>query len=129
MAKCWAGDTALQVAPRMPVPVERFMRDAKIMQVYEGTNQIRRVIIARRPPRGLSPSSSGLAAPGRQLTRVTGRNACEMSGASNGEPSKRAIRCAARGAADPTTTGRRNANLDVPGGRRSIARRVPRRSR
>jgi alkylation response protein AidB-like acyl-CoA dehydrogenase len=28
-------------------PVERFMRDAKIMQIYEGTNQIQRVIIAR----------------------------------------------------------------------------------
>jgi alkylation response protein AidB-like acyl-CoA dehydrogenase len=27
--------------------VERFMRDAKIMQIYEGTNQIQRVIIAR----------------------------------------------------------------------------------
>jgi alkylation response protein AidB-like acyl-CoA dehydrogenase len=28
-------------------PVERFMRDAKIMQIYEGTSQIQRVIIAR----------------------------------------------------------------------------------
>jgi len=28
-------------------PVERFMRDAKIMQIYEGTNQIQRLIIAR----------------------------------------------------------------------------------
>jgi alkylation response protein AidB-like acyl-CoA dehydrogenase len=28
-------------------PVERFMRDAKIMQIYEGTNQIQRVIIAK----------------------------------------------------------------------------------
>jgi alkylation response protein AidB-like acyl-CoA dehydrogenase len=28
-------------------PVERFMRDAKIMQIYEGTNQIQRVVIAR----------------------------------------------------------------------------------
>ena len=27
--------------------VERFMRDAKIMQIYEGTNQIQRIIIAR----------------------------------------------------------------------------------
>jgi len=27
--------------------VERFMRDAKIMQIYEGTNQIQRVIIAK----------------------------------------------------------------------------------
>jgi len=28
-------------------PVERFMRDAKIMQIYEGTNQIQRMVIAR----------------------------------------------------------------------------------
>ena len=28
-------------------PVERFMRDAKITQIYEGTNQIQRVVIAR----------------------------------------------------------------------------------
>ncbi|HKB23523.1 MAG TPA: acyl-CoA dehydrogenase family protein, partial [Methylomirabilota bacterium] len=28
-------------------PVERFFRDAKIMQIYEGTNQIQRVVIAR----------------------------------------------------------------------------------
>jgi len=29
------------------VPVERFMRDAKITQIYEGTNQIQRVVIAK----------------------------------------------------------------------------------
>jgi alkylation response protein AidB-like acyl-CoA dehydrogenase len=28
-------------------PVERFFRDAKIMQIYEGTSQIQRVVIAR----------------------------------------------------------------------------------
>ena len=28
-------------------PVERYMRDAKIMQIYEGTNQIQRVVIAK----------------------------------------------------------------------------------
>jgi acyl-CoA dehydrogenase len=28
-------------------PVERFMRDAKIMQIYEGTSQIQRLIIAK----------------------------------------------------------------------------------
>jgi alkylation response protein AidB-like acyl-CoA dehydrogenase len=28
-------------------PVERYMRDAKIMQIYEGTNQIQRMIIAK----------------------------------------------------------------------------------
>ena len=28
-------------------PVEKLMRDAKVMQIYEGTNQIQRIIIAR----------------------------------------------------------------------------------
>ena len=29
-------------------PVEKLMRDAKLMQIYEGTNQIQRVVIARQ---------------------------------------------------------------------------------
>ena len=29
-------------------PVERFFRDAKITQIYEGTNQIQRVVISKR---------------------------------------------------------------------------------
>jgi alkylation response protein AidB-like acyl-CoA dehydrogenase len=29
-------------------PVERMMRDAKVTQIYEGTNQIQRVVIARQ---------------------------------------------------------------------------------
>jgi acyl-CoA dehydrogenase len=28
-------------------PVEKFMRDAKITQIYEGTNQVQRLVIAR----------------------------------------------------------------------------------
>ncbi len=58
MAKCFAGDAAMKVATdavqvfggvgyTREFPVERFMRDAKIMQIYEGTSQIQRVIIAR----------------------------------------------------------------------------------
>jgi alkylation response protein AidB-like acyl-CoA dehydrogenase len=58
MAKCWAGDAAMKVTTdavqvfggygyTRDYPVERFMRDAKIMQIYEGTNQIQRVIIAK----------------------------------------------------------------------------------
>jgi len=58
MAKCFAGDTAMKVATdavqilggygyTREYPVERFMRDAKITQIYEGTNQIQRVVIAR----------------------------------------------------------------------------------
>ena len=58
MAKCVASDTAMRVATdavqvfggygyTREYPVERFMRDAKIMQIYEGTNQIQRSVIAR----------------------------------------------------------------------------------
>jgi alkylation response protein AidB-like acyl-CoA dehydrogenase len=58
MAKCFAGDAAMKVATdavqvfggvgyTREFPVERYMRDAKIMQIYEGTNQIQRLIIAR----------------------------------------------------------------------------------
>src|SRR5438067_846135 len=58
MAKCFAGDTAMKVTTdavqvfggygyTREYPVERFMRDAKIPQIYEGTNQIRRALTAR----------------------------------------------------------------------------------
>jgi alkylation response protein AidB-like acyl-CoA dehydrogenase len=58
MAKCFAADAAMRVAIdavqvfggygyTREYPVERFMRDAKITQIYEGTNQIQRVVIAR----------------------------------------------------------------------------------
>jgi butyryl-CoA dehydrogenase len=58
MAKCFAGDAAMKVTIdavqvfggygyTREYPVERYMRDAKIMQIYEGTNQIQRVIIAK----------------------------------------------------------------------------------
>src|SRR5205085_12061107 len=58
MAKCFADDTAMKVTTdavqvfggygyTREYPVERFMRDAKITQIYEGTNQIQRVVIAR----------------------------------------------------------------------------------
>jgi alkylation response protein AidB-like acyl-CoA dehydrogenase len=57
-AKCFAADTAMKVATdavqifggygyMREYPVEKYMRDAKIMQIYEGTNQIQRVIIAK----------------------------------------------------------------------------------
>jgi alkylation response protein AidB-like acyl-CoA dehydrogenase len=59
MAKCFAADTAMRVTTdavqvfggygyTREYPVERFMRDAKIMQIYEGTNQIQRIVIARQ---------------------------------------------------------------------------------
>jgi alkylation response protein AidB-like acyl-CoA dehydrogenase len=58
MAKCFASDVAMEVTTNgvqllggngytTDFPMERFMRDAKITQIYEGTNQIQRVVIAR----------------------------------------------------------------------------------
>jgi butyryl-CoA dehydrogenase len=58
MAKCFAADAAMKVAIdavqvfggygyTREYPVERYMRDAKIMQIYEGTNQIQRLIVAK----------------------------------------------------------------------------------
>ncbi len=59
MAKCFASDTAMRVTTNAvqllggygyikDYPVERMMRDAKITQIYEGTNEIQRVIIANQ---------------------------------------------------------------------------------
>jgi alkylation response protein AidB-like acyl-CoA dehydrogenase len=59
IAKCYASDVAMSVTTDCvqalggygyvrEYPVERFMRDAKITQIYEGTNQIQRLVIARR---------------------------------------------------------------------------------
>ncbi len=58
-AKCFASDTAMAVTTdavqlfggygyTKDFPVERMMRDAKITQIYEGTNQINRVVMARQ---------------------------------------------------------------------------------
>jgi alkylation response protein AidB-like acyl-CoA dehydrogenase len=58
IAKLHASDTAMRVTTdavqilggygyMREYPVERYMRDAKITQIYEGTNQIQRVVIAR----------------------------------------------------------------------------------
>ncbi|MGZ4132652.1 MAG: acyl-CoA dehydrogenase family protein [Actinomycetota bacterium] len=58
MAKLFCSDTAMEVATDAvqvfggygfikEYPVERMMRDAKITQIYEGTNQIQRLVIAR----------------------------------------------------------------------------------
>lgn len=59
MAKCYAADVAMQVTTdaiqvmggygySKEYPVEKMMRDAKIMQIYEGTNQIQRLVIANK---------------------------------------------------------------------------------
>ena len=58
MAKCFATDVAMEVATDAvqvfggygfmeDYPIAKFFRDAKILQIYEGTNQIQRIVIAR----------------------------------------------------------------------------------
>lgn len=58
MAKLFAGDTAMWVSERAiqvlggygytkEFPVERFFRDAKITQIYEGTQEVQKIVIAR----------------------------------------------------------------------------------
>jgi alkylation response protein AidB-like acyl-CoA dehydrogenase len=59
MAKCFASDVAMKVTTdavqllggygyTTDFPVERMMRDAKLTQIYEGTNQIQRLVMAKR---------------------------------------------------------------------------------
>jgi alkylation response protein AidB-like acyl-CoA dehydrogenase len=58
-AKCFASDVAMEVTTNAvqvlggygytrDYPVERMMRDAKITQIYEGTNQVQRIVAARQ---------------------------------------------------------------------------------
>jgi alkylation response protein AidB-like acyl-CoA dehydrogenase len=62
-AKCFASDAAMEVTTdavqllggygfTKDFPVERMMRDAKITQIYEGTNQVQRIVMARQLLRG-----------------------------------------------------------------------------
>lgn len=58
MAKCFATDAAMEITTNAvqvlggagyvrDFPVERYMRDVKVAQIFEGTNQIQRLVIAR----------------------------------------------------------------------------------
>ena len=58
MAKLYATDTAMKVTTdavqifggygyMRDYPIEKYMRDAKITQIYEGTNQVQRLVVAR----------------------------------------------------------------------------------
>jgi acyl-CoA dehydrogenase len=58
IAKCYASDICMEVTTdavqvfggygySKEYPVERYMRDAKLMQIYEGANQIQRIVISR----------------------------------------------------------------------------------
>ncbi len=61
-AKCYASDAAMEITVdavqllggygyTRDYPVERMMRDAKITQIYEGTNQVQRIVMARNLPK------------------------------------------------------------------------------
>lgn len=65
MSKLFASDVAMQVTTEAvqifggygytkDYPVERYMRDAKITQIYEGTNEIQRLVIGRAIERGIN---------------------------------------------------------------------------
>ena len=62
-SKCFASDMAMKVTQDAiqvlggygyvtDYPVERMMRDTKLTQIYEGTNQIQRIVMARNLPNG-----------------------------------------------------------------------------
>ena len=63
MAKLFASDTAMRVSTDAvqvhggygymgEYPAERYMREAKVLQIVEGTNQIQRMVIARHLLKG-----------------------------------------------------------------------------
>ncbi|OGI00138.1 MAG: acyl-CoA dehydrogenase [Candidatus Melainabacteria bacterium GWA2_34_9] len=63
LSKCYGGDVAMKVTTdavqvlggygfTKEFPVERMMRDAKITQIYEGTNQVQRMVISRHLLKG-----------------------------------------------------------------------------
>jgi alkylation response protein AidB-like acyl-CoA dehydrogenase len=64
-AKCFASDAAMAITTdavqllggygyTTDYPVERMMRDAKITQIYEGTNQVQRIVMARQLLKGVA---------------------------------------------------------------------------
>ncbi|MBC9732527.1 acyl-CoA dehydrogenase family protein [Nocardioides marmotae] len=66
-AKCFASDVAMEVTTNAvqvlggygytrDYPLERMMRDAKITQIYEGTNQVQRIVMARQLLAGVQSS-------------------------------------------------------------------------
>ena len=65
MAKCFATDTSVKASIdavqifggygyMKDYPVEKLMRDSKLLQIYEGTNQIQRLVIAREVLKSIS---------------------------------------------------------------------------
>jgi alkylation response protein AidB-like acyl-CoA dehydrogenase len=87
MAKMFASDTAMAVTTdavqilggygySREYPVEKYMRDAKIMQIYEGTNQIQRLVIAGKSIKVGGKNDISISASGKR----------KQAGHSNGKP-------------------------------------------
>jgi acyl-CoA dehydrogenase len=109
-AKRFAADSAMEVATDAvqvyggygfikDYPVEKLMRDAKIMQLYEGTSQIQRLVIAREtllPRRSRSPRRSRRAPVPRSARSARSARAARgtdsLSAGENGHYWKRARR-------------------------------------
>ena len=81
MAKLVATDNAMKVTTdavqvlggygyTRDFPVERYMREAKVMQIFEGTNQIQRMVISRRSPRTPAPCPEGAGRPSPEPPRA-----------------------------------------------------------
>ena len=121
-AKRFAADSAMEVTTDAvqvyggygfikDYPVEKLMRDAKIMQLYEGTSQIQRLVIAREtllprrieavsrsPPRTLHAVAceaplEGLVGAVRLLAQVGGHRALVLAGEQPGKAERKTRRC------------------------------------
>ena len=141
MAKRFAADSAMEITTDAvqvyggygfikEYPVEKLMRDAKIMQLYEGTSQIQRLVIAKevllprqaddapgaggqgaRPPSRARPSrqplrSEPMDAPERAAAGKAARSGARRSSHADWEPSA--------GRADPVAILERQADSRVP---------------
>ena len=104
MAKRFAADSAMEVTTDAvqvyggygfikEYPVEKLMRDAKIMQLYEGTSQIQRLVIAKEvllPAPGRA-RRSGRQGPGLRAEPVRPGSRHGLAKRSNAPPSRRSF--------------------------------------
>ena len=119
-AKRFAADTAMEVATDAvqvyggygfikEYPVEKLMRDAKIMQLYEGTSQIQRLVIARETllPRRIEEPAAAVTAAfrpslrGRTRHRRAAHRRADAASATGLEAARAAVDAAGRPARGP----------------------------